>query len=67
MLLIAFILAMNLLMGVGKMDTRRYLYEECELSFDDLEEDRMVESYLNQDEITPREAAFLRGYYFEED
>ena len=54
-------------MGVKRMDPRRYLYVERDICFDDFEQDRMVESYLNQDEITPREAAFLRGYYVDEE
>lgn len=49
------------------MEPRRYQYVERDVCFDDFEQDRMVESYLNQDEITPREAAFLRGYYVDEE
>lgn len=49
------------------MEPRKYQYVERDVFFDDLEEHRMIESYLNQDELDPREAAFLRGYYQEED
>lgn len=49
------------------MEPIRYQYIESVVHFDDFEHDRMVESYLNQDELDPREAAFIRGYYFEED
>ena len=44
-----------------------YNYVEMLDYFDDMESHHRVESYLNQDELTPKEAAFLRGYYQEED
>lgn len=44
----------------------RYVYKEKPAHFDDYETHRMIESYLNQDELDPGEAAFLRGYYSDE-
>lgn len=44
-----------------------YNYVEMLDYFDDLESSHRVESYLNQDELSPNEAAFLRGYYLEKD
>ena len=55
------------LMGVKKMEPRKYQYAHRDASFDDLEKHRMIESYLNQDELSPNEAAFLRGYYIEDE
>jgi hypothetical protein len=49
------------------MEPKKYLYAERSMCFDDMEKHRMIESYLNQDELNPREAAFLRGYYAEEE